>query len=53
MFLLSASMFLIITSKIMQIKVDNIKKTHKIQDGKITYADLDSPAKPFFQKSIE
>ena len=50
MFLLSVSMFLIVVSKIMQIKVDNIKKTHKIQDGKITYADLDSPAKPFFSK---
>ena len=43
-------MALIIASKIIQIKIDNVKKTHKIQDGKVTYADLDKPAKPFFSK---
>ena len=43
-------MALIISSKIIQIKVDIVKKTHKIQDGKVTYADLDKPAKPFFSK---
>jgi len=43
-------MVLIISSKIIQIKIDNVKKTHKIQDGKVLYADLDKPAKAFFSK---
>jgi len=29
---------------------DNLKKTHKIQKGKITYSDLNKPAKAFFSK---
>lgn len=43
-------MVLIILSKILQIKVDSIKKDYKIQDGKITYTDLNVPAKAFFSK---
>ena len=39
---------MIITSKIIHRKVDKLKKKHKIQDGKITYQDLNKPAKPFF-----
>jgi CRISPR-associated exonuclease Cas4 len=43
-------MFLILISKILRIKADDVKRTHKIQDGTITYMDLDAPAKPFFSK---
>lgn len=41
---------MIIISKITQKKVKKLKKKHKIQDGKITYQDLNKPAKPFFSK---
>ena len=30
--------------------VKNLKTKHKIQDGKITYSDLNKPGKPFFSK---
>ena len=43
-------MLLLIISKILKAKVNFVKRTHKIQDGKITYTDLDVPAKPFFSK---
>jgi CRISPR-associated exonuclease Cas4 len=43
-------MLFIVISKILQAKVDITKKTYKIQDGRITYTDLDVPAKPFFSK---
>ena len=49
-FLFGLSMALIIASKIIQIKIDSVKKEYKIQDGEITYADLNIPAKPFFSK---
>ena len=41
---------MILISKIIQKKVNNLKKKYKIQDGKITYQDLNKPAKPFFSK---
>lgn len=46
-------MIFIFISKILQAKVEITKKTHKIQDGEITYTDLDMPAKPFFSKKYK
>jgi len=43
-------MVLIIASKIIQIRINTLKKTYKIQDGKVLYSDLDKPAKSFFSK---
>lgn len=42
------SFFLLIISKLLHKKVEKTKKKHKIQSGKITYQDLNIPAKPFF-----
>ena len=37
-------------SKIIHRDVRNLKTKHKIQDGEITYSDLNKPGKPFFSK---
>ena len=41
---------MIIISKIKKRNVRKIIDKYNIQDGKITYSDLDKPAKPFFSK---
>jgi len=43
-------MILIVLSKIIQSKVDYVKKSYRIQGGEITYSDLDVPGKSFFSK---
>jgi len=40
-------MFLVASKKIIK-NVNNIKTIHKIQNGEITYSDLNTPAKPLF-----
>jgi CRISPR-associated exonuclease Cas4 len=40
--------FFLIVSKKIKKDVSNIKSTYQIQDGKITYSDLNIPAKPLF-----
>lgn len=42
------SITLIVASKIIRVSVESKKRKHKIQPGKITYSDLNKPAKPFF-----
>jgi len=49
-FLFGVSMVLIVLSKIMQSKIEYVKKTHGIQDGRIAYSDLNVPGKSFFSK---
>jgi len=48
--LLFLSLILIQISKTIKKNVKDIKKRHKIQTGKITYSDLNKPAKPFFSR---
>ena len=38
----------IVASKIINRNVKRVKEKYKIQDGKITYSDLNIPEKPFF-----
>jgi CRISPR-associated exonuclease Cas4 len=40
----------LILSKILKKNIEKTKEKHKIQDGKITYSDLDKPAKSLFSK---
>ena len=44
------SLFFLTLSKILKRHVRKTKEKHKIQQGKITYKDLDKPAKPLFSK---
>ena len=44
-----AFLFLILSFRISR-KVKQVKNIYKIQDGKITYSDLNKPAKPLFSK---
>jgi len=44
-----ASVFILISKKISR-DVNTLKIKHKIQKGKITYSDLNTPAKPLFSK---
>ena len=44
------SVILISLSKLGKRKIGKVKKTYKIPDGKITYSDLNKPAKPYFSK---
>ena len=44
------SIVLTTVSKIIHRDVRNLKTKHKIQDGKITYSDLNKPGRPFFSK---
>jgi len=37
-------------SKLINRDIKNIKNRYKIQQGKITYSDLNKPARPFFSK---
>lgn len=48
--LLIISIILIIISKSIKQKANSIKKQHNIQQGKITYSDLNKPGKPFFSR---
>jgi len=48
--LLFFSGILILLSVIAKRKATKLKMEHKIQDGTITYSDLNEPAKPFFSK---
>lgn len=44
------SLFCLILSRIIKRNVKRVKKTQKIQEGKITYSDLNKPSKTFFSK---
>jgi len=46
------AIILITISIIINRKISNIKNTYKIQTGKVTYDDLNTPASPFFSKSL-
>lgn len=48
--LLLVAILFISKSKRIYRDVDKLKMKHKIQDGKITYSDLNKPAKPLFSK---
>ena len=48
--LLFVSGILILLSVIMRRRAGKLKIQHKIQEGIITYSDLNEPAKPFFSK---
>jgi len=48
--LLTLSLILICISKIIKRSINDQKQKYKIQDGKISYSDLNKPAKPFFSK---
>lgn len=43
-------MVLIVLSKIMQNKMEYVKTSYRIQDGKMVYSDLAVPGKSFFSK---
>lgn len=44
------SLVFIIISKIVKRKTKKLRKRHNIQEGKITYSDLNKPEKPLFSK---
>ncbi len=44
------SIICFILSLIIKLRARKIKKSNNIQDGKITYTDLNKPSKPFFSK---
>jgi len=48
--LILLSFLLLISSRSIRRNAKELKLQHNIQDGKITYSDLNRPAKPFFSK---
>lgn len=50
MFLFLLGFSLVLISKIINKKTENLKKSSKIQDGKIIYSDLNKPSKAFFSR---